>query len=98
MLPPPGEYGTAGRNSLRGPDLKVVDLSIFKNVKVGAQNLQFRLEVFNLLNRANFATPGSNNGPSVLFNADGTRIPGATQITHTVTTSRQVQLGVKVVF
>jgi len=37
-------------------------------------------------------------GPSVLFNADGTRIPGATQITHTVTTSRQVQLGVKVVF
>ncbi|PYR26827.1 MAG: hypothetical protein DMF92_17590 [Acidobacteria bacterium] len=98
VLPPPGEYGTVGRNSLRGPDLKLVDLSIFKNVKVGAQSLQFRLEVFNLLNRANFATPGSNNGPSVLFNADGTRIPGATQITHTVTTSRQVQLGLKVVF
>ena len=98
VLPPPGEYGAVGRNSLRGPDLKLVDLSIFKNVKVGAQNLQFRVEVFNLLNRANFATPGSNNGPSVLFNADGTRIPGATQITHTVTTSRQVQLGLKVVF
>jgi hypothetical protein len=98
VLPPPGEYGTVGRNSLRGPDLKLVDLSIFKNVRVGARNLQFRLEVFNLLNRANFATPGSNNGPSVLFNVDGTRIPGATQITHTVTTSRQVQLGLKVVF
>jgi hypothetical protein len=94
VLPPAGEYGTVPRNSLRGPDLRVVDLSIFKNQKIGSQNLQFRVEVFNLLNRANFATPSSG----ALFNADGTRIPGASQITRTVTTSRQVQLGVKFVF
>ena len=94
ILPPTGEYGTAGRNVLRGPDLRLVDLSIFKNTAIGRQNLQFRIEIFNLFNRANFATP-VNDG---LFNADGTRIPSATRITHTVTTSRQVQLGLKFVF
>jgi len=34
-----------------------VDLSIFKNTQIGRQNLQFRVEIFNLFNRANFATP-----------------------------------------
>ena len=94
VLPPAGEYGTVGRNSLRGPDLKEVDLSIFKNWKIGSQSLQFRIEVFNLLNRDNFATPTAG----ALFNSDGSRIPGATQITHTSTTSRQVQLGLKAIF
>ena len=94
VLPPPGEYGTVGRNSLRGPDLKMVDMSIFKNTFVGKQNLQFRIEIFNLFNRANFATPNS----AALFNIDGTRIPDATQITHTATSSRQVQFGIKFVF
>jgi hypothetical protein len=95
VLPPAGEYGTAGRNVVRGPNLKVVDLSLFKNTKIGKQTVQFRAEVFNLLNRANFATPDIGTG---LFNIDGSRIPGATRITHTVTTSRQVQLGLKIVF
>jgi carboxypeptidase family protein/TonB-dependent receptor-like protein len=94
VLPPAGEYGNVARNSLRGPDLKMVDLSIFKNASVAKQNLQLRLEIFNLFNRANFATPNSG----ALFNPDGTRIPSATQITHTATTSRQVQLGVKFIF
>jgi hypothetical protein len=94
VLPPGGEYGAVGRNALRGPDLKMVDLSIFKNTAVGGRNIQFRLETFNLFNRANFATPNS----AALFNADGTRIPNATNITRTATTSRQVQLGLKFVF
>jgi hypothetical protein len=94
VLPPAGAYGNVERNSLRGPDLKVVDLSIFKNTMVGRQNVQFRIEIFNLFNRANFATPNS----AALFNLDGTPIPSATQVTHTATTSRQLQLGLKVVF
>jgi hypothetical protein len=94
MLPPPGEYGNVARNSLRGPDLKMVDLSIFKNTAIGKQNLQFRIEIFNLFNRANFASPNS----AALFNSDGTRIPNATNITRTATTSRQLQLGLKFVF
>jgi len=94
VLPPAGEYGNVGRNSLRGPDLKVVDLSIFKNTRIGKQNLQVRVEIFNLFDRANFATPNS----AVLFNADGTRVPNATNVVRTATTSRQVQLGLKFVF
>jgi Carboxypeptidase regulatory-like domain/TonB dependent receptor len=94
VLPPAGSYGNVGRNTLRGPDLKMVDLSIFKNLAVAKQNLQIRIEIFNLFNRANFATPNS----AALFNTDGTRIPNATQITHTATTSRQVQFGLKFVF
>jgi hypothetical protein len=94
VLPPPGEYGNVRRNSLRGPDLKIVDLSIFKNNRIGTQNIQFRIEIFNVFNRANFATPNS----SALFNPDKSQIPNATQITRTVTTSRQLQLGLKFVF
>jgi len=94
VLPPPGEYGNVGRNSLRGPDLKMVDLSIFKNTAIGKQNLQFRIEIFNLFNRANFATPNS----AVLFNADGTRVPNATNVVRTATSARQVQFGLKFVF
>ena len=94
VLPPKGEYGNVGRNSLRGPDLKMVDLSIFKNTSIGKQNLQFRVEIFNLFNRANFATPNS----AVLFSSDGTRVPNATNVVRTATTSRQLQLGVKFVF
>jgi hypothetical protein len=94
VLPPAGAYGNVGRNTLRGPDLKMVDLSIFKNTLVGKQNLQFRVEIFNLFNRDNFATPTLDG----LFNPDGTRIPSPARITHTVTTSRQVQLGLKFVF
>jgi hypothetical protein len=94
VLPPKGEYGNVGRNTLRGPDLKMVDLSILKNTRMRSQNLQFRLEIFNLFNRANFATPDS----AVLFNTDSTRFANPAQITRTVTTSRQVQLGLKFVF
>jgi hypothetical protein len=94
ILPPKGEYGNVPRDSLRGPDMKIVDLSILKNSRIRKQNLQFRVEIFNLFNRANFATPIS----SALFSPDGSRIPNAARVDHTVTTARQVQLGLKFVF
>jgi len=94
VLPPKGEYGNVGRNSLRGPNLMDVDLSIFKNTLIGKRNLQFRIEIFNLFDRNNWGTP--NN--AALFNADGTHIPNATNIVTTATSSRQLQLGLKFVF
>jgi len=94
VLPAKGEYGNVGRNSLRGPDLRDIDLSIFKNTFIGKRNLQFRIEIFNLFDRNNWGTP--NN--AALFNADGTRIPNATNIVTTATSSRQLQLGLKFVF
>jgi hypothetical protein len=99
-LQPPGFYGNAGRNILNGPDLKTVDVGLFKNTNITENvRLQFRAEVFNLLNRANFALPDNQ---TVFSNDDGQGngvVPGNFgQITRTVTTSRQIQFGLKFQF
>lgn len=47
--PPPGVYGDAGKGSLRGPYVENLDLGIGKNFLITEhQNLQYRLEIFNL--------------------------------------------------
>lgn len=56
--PGPGIFGSAGRNILRGPGFAQVDFSVFKNTPITeTSTLQFRAEIFNLFNRANFADP-----------------------------------------
>ncbi len=56
--PGPGVYGNAGRNILRGPGFGQVDVSLSKNTSFSERtSLQLRLDVFNLLNRANYADP-----------------------------------------
>ena len=94
VLPAAGTFGDVRRNVLRGPNLRVVDFSTFKNQQFGKTMVQFRVEVFNLFNRANFAPPSN----PILFNSDGTRVPGAGRITGLVTPARQVQLGLKFLF
>lgn len=55
----PTLFGSAGRNILIGPDFQNVDLSLFKNFRLAERaKLQFRWEVFNVLNRSNFQVPG----------------------------------------
>jgi len=58
--------------------------------------VQFRFEVFNLLNRPNFATPDR----TVFAAATANEAPLGTagRITRTITSSRQVQLGAKILF
>ena len=57
-------------------------------------NVQFRAEVFNILNHANFSRP--NTG---LFSApSATALGTAGQITSTDTASRQIQLALKVIW
>jgi hypothetical protein len=54
-----GTYGNYTRNSIFGPGLEDVDLSIFKNTPITERiNTQFRVEMFNLFNRVNLANPG----------------------------------------
>ncbi|HET7206337.1 MAG TPA: hypothetical protein VFI95_07130, partial [Terriglobales bacterium] len=54
---------------LFGPSQKRFDFSIFKEFSLREQTrLQFRTEVFNLLNQANFGQPSS----SIAYNKDGT--------------------------
>ncbi|MBI2677862.1 MAG: TonB-dependent receptor [Candidatus Koribacter versatilis] len=63
--PTPGTIGNAGRNMLRGPNFRQWDASIFKNFQFSERyKLQFRWEVFNVLNHPNFSirTGNSNSG------------------------------------
>ena len=96
FLAPPvnsGFYGNLGRDTLIGPGLATWDFSVMKETTIREQfALQFRAEIFNLLNRANFNTPNL-----IVFTPSG--VSGtAGAITSTSTTSRQVQFGLKLVW
>ena len=79
--------------SLIGPGLTTLDTSLFKKFSITERvNMQFRAEVFNLLNHANFQEPNA-----LVF--QGTNISSsAGQILSTATSSRQIQLALKFVF
>ena len=90
-LPPAGTYGNAGRDILEGPGLMGFDSSLFKNFRIHERaGVQFRAEVFNLLNRANFGLPLITT-----FTSSGAVSPSAGLINYTATSSRQIQLGLK---
>ncbi len=95
IQPLPGTYGNAGRNILQGPNLFETDLSLAKKFNLTERlNLQFRAECFNLLNHTNLNTPN----PVVYAAATGGPSPTAGVITSTATTSRQLQLGLKLLW
>ena len=59
--PAAGQFGTLGRNTLRGPGVNNLDLAVFKNFSlVGRTKLQFRLESFNVLNHTQFTSVDTN--------------------------------------
>ena len=81
-------YGNAGRNLLRGPDLVNVDYSLFKNFSIAERvRVQFRAEMFNFLNHPNFSNPSSTFGTSSFGN-----------ITSTSTENRDIQFGLRISF
>jgi hypothetical protein len=92
-------FGNAGRNSLTGPGLANVDFSVIKNThftKISETfNAQFRVEFFNILNRANFGPPLNN---SSLFDQSGAPIDGAGSLDQLATRPREIQLALKVIF
>jgi hypothetical protein len=66
-------FGNAGFNTLRGPGVATLDTSFFRTVAVSSRaRMQFRLEIFNLTNRANFAIPSGVNVSNLQLNPDGT--------------------------
>jgi hypothetical protein len=92
IQPLPGTYGNVGRNVLQGPGLAQTDLSLARRFSLTERlGLQFRAEFFNLFNRTNFNTPN----PVVYAAATGGPSPTAGVITSTATSSRQVQLGLR---
>jgi hypothetical protein len=68
--PAPGSYGTLPRNFLYGPGFGSVDFSVVKNTRITERiNTQFRIEMYNLFNRKNFAPPSSGCGANNPFSA-----------------------------
>ena len=94
VLPAAGTFGDVERNALEGPGLRhvghggVQERDQFRRDR----RLQFRLEAFNVLNRANFALPANT-----VFNSRGLA-EDVGEITGIVGTARQMQVGVKFEF
>jgi hypothetical protein len=89
-----GTYGNLGRNTVIGPSEVDVDTLVSKSFALGERaNLQFRTEAFNLFNHPNFG-----NFNRALFTASGARNGSAGQFINTLTPSRQIQFGLKLVF
>jgi Carboxypeptidase regulatory-like domain/TonB dependent receptor len=86
--PPQYTYGDAGRDSLRGPNLKDLDFSLFKVFELREfAKLEVRAESFNLLNRANFDPPTLNAYLGPTFGRILTAEP-----------PRQIQFGMRLTF
>ena len=93
LMPTPGTFGNVARGSLRGPGLVNVDTSLFKKFTVSEKlTMQFRAEMFNVLNHANFSYPNE-----IVFNGNDIS-PSAGVITQTNGTSRQLQFALKLIF
>ncbi|HEY2382534.1 MAG TPA: TonB-dependent receptor [Terriglobia bacterium] len=94
-----GFYGNLGRNTFIGPGLSTWDMSLSKNTRFHeTQNIQFRVEVFNMLNRANFNTPSLITHVLLPGSTNPTPSPAAGLITGTSTSSRQIQFALKWLF
>jgi hypothetical protein len=111
VLQASGTLGNTGRNAFIGPNLRTFDLAAVKNTrlpKLGENTrLQFRVEVFNLLNRANFGTPVvqafagtplANNDPQPSSAGQPATISSFGLIRSTVTSARQIQLALRLSF
>jgi hypothetical protein len=83
-------FGNAGRNTLIGPGLNVVDATLAKSWRLSGDSarLTFRLEAFNLFNHANYDLPDRNLSNT---NTVGT-------INSVVRPARQVQFALRLDF
>lgn len=99
------DFGNVTRNFIRGPHQTNVDFSIIKRFRIAdTKTIEFRTELFNLLNTVNFANPISdlNAVPAANFNADGSVKSGGAgrfgQIISTSNNPRLIQFGLKFSF
>jgi hypothetical protein len=115
-IPTIGTFGNAPRDGLRAPSLTDVDVSMVKDTRVRwlgeAGSVEFRAEVFNILNHPNFGLPGTQiwskpagtnvgSSPEVTSSTSGlatAALGTAGQITTTNNRSRQIQLALKILF
>lgn len=81
-------FGSSGRNQLRTDGFANVDFSIFREDSFGERiHTQLRIEAFNLFNHPTFGTP------QTLISS-----PTFGRVSGTISTARQIQLGLKLSF
>jgi outer membrane receptor protein involved in Fe transport len=91
---PVGRFGNLGRNVVIGPSFNNTDFSIIKRTKVGEnKTIEFRWEVFDLFNHANFGQPGR-----VVASATFGQITNTRFATGDSGSSRQMQFALKFKF
>ena len=95
-FPALGVLGNLGRDTLRMPVFRDLDFSVFKNQNLWGEKLklQFRAEMFNILNNTNLQAQ-----LLTIFSGNGQLVPTVGQ-PHgpTVNTSRQIQFGLRILF
>jgi len=95
VLQPANRRGNLGRNTLIGPGIVNLDLSLTRSFRIrDTAHLDFRAESFNLPNRPNFANPAGVTA----FTGVSSIAANWGVISSTVTASRQIQLALKLVF
>jgi TonB-dependent Receptor Plug Domain. len=106
-LPPPGQFGNAGRNILRGPAFAQFDLALQKGFQLReGTKIMFGVEGYNLFNHPNFAVPSNTqtpltlggNGDAIFKDAAGNFANNVGRIFSTVGTARQIQLTARFTF
>ena len=91
---PVGRFGNLGRNVVIGPGFNNVDFSVIKKTKLTeTQLIEFRWEVFDLFNHANFGQPGRVVGTANFGQITNTRFA-----TGDSGSSRQMQFALKYKF
>ncbi len=114
VLQPFGTLGNVGRDSLTGPGLLDLDLSVIKDTRITEKlNAEFRAEFFNILNHTNLGPPvgaifagsrgslaNNDSGCALTPQVNCTAFISGTAgtIANTTTTSRQIQFAVKLIF
>lgn len=94
-----GTFGTLGRNTVIGPGIFTVDFLVNKHFRIGeGRELQFRSELFNVMNHVNLAPPSATTRRIFNASAGGALVGSPGTITRTTTPSRQIQFGLKYIF
>ena len=111
-MPAPGTYGNLPRNFLKGPTFHQFDLTLQKRFQITERaNIEFRSEIYNLFNKANFANPpavlqsnlsgsATSQQPGVAYTNAGLFgvINGTVGRTVGLGTNRQIQFALRLSF
>src|SRR5437899_2941127 len=92
--PTGARFGNVGRNTMRGPGVVNMDLSLFRTFKLTERiNLKFQAESFNLSNTPHFANPNGNANSSNFG-----KILSTQSAAHAIGRSRELRFGLRLGF